>query len=71
MNRDILSVAIVHHSDVYSEDPEYAPTDYRKAAYRQWTMWQCGYLGRRNRKVVPSVWCGQCAVNTQPQMGVT
>ena len=58
VNRDILSVAIVHRSDVYSEDPEYAPTDYRKAAYRQWTMWRCGYLGRRNRKVVPScvVW---------------
>ena len=58
VNRDILSVAIVHRSDVYSEDPEYASTDYRKAAYRQWTMWRCGYLGRRNRKVVPSgvVW---------------
>lgn len=35
VNQDILSVAIVHCSDVYSEDPEYAPTVYRKAAYRQ------------------------------------
>ena len=52
------SVAIVYRSDVYSDDPEYGPNDYRKAAYRQRTLWRCGYLGRRNRKVMPScvVW---------------
>ena len=58
VNQDILSVAIiiVHCSDVYSEDPEYAPTDYRKAVYKQWTNYVgCGYLGRNNRKVVRGV----------------
>ena len=39
VNREVLSVAIVHCSDVCSEDPEYAPSDYQKAAYRQWTLW--------------------------------
>ena len=58
LNRDVLSVAIIHRADVYSEDPVYAPNDYRKAAYRQWTLWRCGYLGRGNRRVVPAcvVW---------------
>ena len=35
LNRDVLSVAIVHHSNVYSDDYRYEPSDYRKAAYRQ------------------------------------
>ena len=33
LNRDVLSVAIIHRADVYSEDPVYAPSNYRKAAY--------------------------------------
>ena len=37
LNRDVLSVAIVHRADVYSEDPVCVPNDYHKAAYRQWT----------------------------------
>lgn len=63
VNQDVLSAAIVHCSDIYSEEPEYAPSDYRKAAYRQWTMWRCGYLGRCKRKVVPS--CVVLAVCTK------
>ena len=54
LNRDVLSVAIVHRADVYSKDPLYAPSIYRKAAYRQWTLWRCGYLGRGNRRVIPA-----------------
>ena len=58
LNRDVLSVAIVHRADVYSEDPVYAPSNYRKAACRQWTLWRCGYLGRGNHRVIPAcvVW---------------
>ena len=62
-NQDVLSIAIVHRSDVYSDDPEYGPSDYRKAAYRQWTLWRYGDLGRRNRKVIPS--CIVWAVRTK------
>ena len=53
-----VSIAIVSRSDVYADDPECSPASYRKASYRQWIMWQHGYLGRSNRRVVPScvVW---------------
>lgn len=55
---NVLSVAIVSRSDVYADDPEYSHTSYRKAAYRQYTMWMHGYLGQGNRQVIPScvVW---------------
>ena len=58
LDRDNLAVAIVNRSDFFSEDAEYTPASYRKAAYRQFIMWQHGYLGRGNRRVVPScvVW---------------
>ena len=57
LNRDVLSLAIIHRADVYSEDPVYIPSDYYKAAYPQWTLWRCGYLGRGNCQVVSA-----CAV---------
>jgi len=59
LNRDVLSVAIVHCSDFYGDAVMYTPSEYRKAAYWQWTMWRVRYLGRGVRKVIPScvVWC--------------
>ena len=56
LDSNILSVAIVNRSDTFADEPDYSP--HRKAAYRQWIMWQHGYLGRTNRKVIPScvVW---------------
>ena len=60
LNTEVLSIsiAIVGRCDDFADLPEYTPTSYRKAAYRQWVMWQHGYLCRHNQKVVPScvVW---------------
>ena len=28
-NQDVFSIAIVHHSDIYSDEPEFSPSDYR------------------------------------------
>ena len=38
LNREVFSVAIVHRSDVYSDNSTYEPSNYRKAACRQWTL---------------------------------
>lgn len=58
LDMTVLLISIVNRSDVFDEDPEYSPSSYRKAAYRQWILWNHGYLGRANRRVVPSciVW---------------
>ena len=53
-----LAVCIVSRSEDFAEEGRYTPESYRKAVYRQFVMWQHGYLGRSNRKVLPScvVW---------------
>ena len=58
LDMSVLSIVIVNRSDVFADDPEYTPSSYRKAAFRQWILWQHGYLGRANRRVIPScvVW---------------
>ena len=63
LDRNVLSVAIVNRCDTFADDPDYSPQSYRKAAYRQWVMWQHGYLGRANRKVIPL--CVVWAVRTR------
>ena len=49
LDRDVLSIAIVNRSDDFADKPDYSPSSYRKAAYRQWIMWQIGCTGRGNR----------------------
>ena len=58
LDSSVLAVAIVNRCDIFADNPDYSLESYRKAAYRQWVMWQHGYLGRSNRKVIPSyvVW---------------
>ena len=63
LDNNVLSVAIVNRCDTFADDPDYSPQSYRKAGYRQWVMWQHGYLGRSNRKVIPS--CVVWAVRTR------
>ena len=60
LDRDALSVAIVGWMDMLVDRSDFSNVGYRFAAYRQYVLWQNGYLGRGNRRVVPS--CATCAI---------
>ena len=42
------------HADFFSEEPNYQPNGFRKAAYPQYILSEYGYLGRGHRRVAPS-----------------
>ena len=52
LNRDVLSLAIEAHSDLFADLPVYTPASYRKAPYRQFVLWQHGHLERNNHHAV-------------------
>lgn len=54
VSRKSLSVAIVSRSDIYADRSDFTNQGMRFAAYRQYVLWQNGYLGRGNHRVVPS-----------------
>ena len=54
INRDVLELAIKYHCDTRAEDFDFSTNTMRKAAYRQFTMWKYGRLGRGNRKPNPA-----------------
>ena len=49
-----LTIAILDWSDTRADPVDYSPASYRKAAYRRFILYHNGYLGRGNRKVIPS-----------------
>ena len=60
LDRDALPVAIVGRMDVLADHSDFSNEGYRFAAYCQYILWQNGYLGRGNRRVVPS--CATCSI---------
>ena len=59
LDREVLQLTIRARCDIRADEPDYSTQSYRKAAYRQYTLWKYGKLGRGNRKIVPS-----CVVTT-------
>ena len=54
VNRDVLELAIKYHCDTRAEEVNFSTNTMRKAAYRQFTMWKYGKLGRGNRRPNPA-----------------
>ena len=59
LDREVLQLAITARCDIRADEPDYSTQSYRKAAYRQYTLWKYGKLARGNRKILPS-----CVVTT-------
>lgn len=57
LDPDILQLYILNRADIRNDPFDNSTKQFRKAAYRQFILDKYGYLGRSNRKVVPS-----CAV---------
>ena len=62
LDREVLQLAIRARCDIRAVEPDYSSQSYRKASYRQYTLWKYGKLGRGNRTILPS-----CVVLTTRQ----
>lgn len=57
IDRHVLELAIRARCDIRVEPLDFLMSSFRKAAYRQFILWEHGYLGNRNRQIIRS-----CAV---------
>ena len=60
LDREALSLAIVGQIDTLVDRMDFNSEGYCFVAYRQYILWQNGYLVRGNRRVVPS--CATCSI---------
>ena len=63
LDREVLTVGIHQRADYRADPIDYGHNSYRKAAYRDYILWNDGHLGYRNRRVVPS--CVTWAIRNQ------
>jgi len=52
LDREVLQLAIRARCDIRADDPDYSTQSYRKAAYRQYTLWKYGEIGKRKSKSI-------------------
>ena len=60
LDQDALSVVIIGHMDVLVDRSYFTNKGYQFSAYWQYVLWQNGYSGRGNRKIVPP--CATCSI---------
>lgn len=54
IDREVLLLAIRARCDIRADEPDYSTNSFRKAAYRQYTLWKYGKLGKGNRRIIPA-----------------
>eukprot|EP00795_Rhopilema_esculentum_P015960 gene15960-7292_t len=54
LDRDVLQLNIAARCDIRADPMDFSMDSFRKAAYRQFTLWKYGRLGRDNRRILPS-----------------
>jgi len=54
LDREVLTVSIIGRRETFVDRSDYSNEGMQPAAYNQYVLWQNGYLGRGNRKMVPS-----------------
>ena len=53
LDRGVLELAIRARCDIRADLTDYSTQRYQKAAYRQYTLWKYGKLGRGNHRILP------------------